>query len=100
MSKIQNLKAIHNLEEAEVFATTVVSDVKDTKFESNSQPNRRAKGSREVVSDVKDTKFESNSQPARRQLWRRGVVSDVKDTKFESNSQPSSRESGRLMSCF
>ena len=38
MSKIQNLKAIHNRSGGEHTRKGVVSDVKDTKFESNSQP--------------------------------------------------------------
>ena len=37
MSKIQNLKAIHNVIVAMSYLAKVVSDVKDTKFESNSQ---------------------------------------------------------------
>ena len=40
-----------------------------------------------VVYDVKDTKFEWNSQlTAERNAWA-SVVYDVKDTKFEWNSQ-------------
>ena len=87
MSKIQNLKAIHNTNVRLSSKNTVVSDVKDTKFESNSQRCFAVMANRSVVSDVKDTKFESNSQrqrPLRHIHW---VVSDVKDTKFESNSQ-------------
>ena len=41
-----------------------------------------------VVSDVKDTNFESNSQLVGLILLILPVVSDVKDTNFESNSQP------------
>ncbi len=37
MSKIQNLKAIHNDTVLVPVPAAVVSDVKDTKFESNSQ---------------------------------------------------------------
>ncbi len=62
MSKIQNLKAIHNCPVQATMATIVVSDVKDTKFESNSQHFREKPDLDCVVSDVKDTKFESNSQ--------------------------------------
>ena len=62
MSKIQNLKAIHNSNNITVSIPDVVSDVKDTKFESNSQRYNREWCIFYVVSDVKDTKFESNSQ--------------------------------------
>ena len=65
MSKIQNLKAIHNDPYLSVLPFFVVSDVKDTKFESNSQLEPSALGYGKVVSDVKDTKFESNSQQLR-----------------------------------
>ena len=41
MSKIQNLKAIHNLFGVLKSGGIVVSDVKDTKFESNSQRNTK-----------------------------------------------------------
>ena len=40
-----------------------------------------------VVYDVKDTKFEWNSQLLLRMVWLVTVVYDVKDTKFEWNSQ-------------
>ena len=63
MSKIQNLKAIHNSMENLIEVIVVVSDVKDTKFESNSQLQKLYHIFSFVVSDVKDTKFESNSQP-------------------------------------
>ena len=36
--KLQNLKAIHNISMAETFCTLVVINHKTTKFESNSQP--------------------------------------------------------------
>ena len=62
MSKIQNLKAIHNNQLRQSRAAAVVSDVKDTKFESNSQLSMPSTILFIVVSDVKDTKFESNSQ--------------------------------------
>ena len=62
MSKIQNLKAIHNLHVPYIPEIHVVSDVKDTKFESNSQQAIIFYNNFAVVSDVKDTKFESNSQ--------------------------------------
>ena len=62
MSKIQNLKAIHNSVYVFVWCC---ADVKDTKFESNSQHYADGTSDYIVVSDVKDTKFESNSQLAR-----------------------------------
>ena len=65
MSKIQNLKAIHNFVKGTYAIMEVVSDVKDTKFESNSQLAWKKNAQMKVVSDVKDTKFESNSQLAR-----------------------------------
>ena len=68
MSKIQNLKAIHNGIAAVLSGIVVVSDVKDTKFESNSQLRTFSFVFASVVSDVKDTKFESNSQLIRRYL--------------------------------
>ena len=37
MSKIQNLNGTHNTQKAESLASQVVYDVKDTKFEWNSQ---------------------------------------------------------------
>ena len=44
------------------FILMVVYDVKDTKFEWNSQQALNFVGSNPVVYDVKDTKFEWNSQ--------------------------------------
>ena len=38
MSKIQNLNGTHNFNNPETFMFEVVYDVKDTKFEWNSQP--------------------------------------------------------------
>ena len=40
-----------------------------------------------VVYDVKDTKFEWNSQHLNQHTVNKTVVYDVKDTKFEWNSQ-------------
>ena len=39
MSKIQNLNGTHNINGFMIFKTYVVYDVKDTKFEWNSQPH-------------------------------------------------------------
>ena len=62
MSKIQNLNGTHNLGNAFLYGYSVVYDVKDTKFEWNSQRNLPSDSFNLVVYDVKDTKFEWNSQ--------------------------------------
>ena len=63
MSKIQDLKGTHNLVWHHFCCYSVVSDVKDTRFERNSQRNLYTLFPKSVVSDVKDTRFERNSQP-------------------------------------
>ena len=87
MSKIQILKAIHNISSLNTNSTVVVSDVKDTNFESYSQLVFLFVFQTIVVSDVKDTNFESYSQRIGRLCVHLNVVSDVKDTNFESYSQ-------------
>ena len=62
MSKIQDLKGTHNHILARLGICRVVSDVKDTRFERNSQQLQSLLLLRRVVSDVKDTRFERNSQ--------------------------------------
>ena len=62
MSKIQNLNGTHNCIEVVDIKIVVVYDVKDTKFEWNSQLVFVLVGLLDVVYDVKDTKFEWNSQ--------------------------------------
>ena len=62
MSKIQNLNGTHNIIKSYNIERTVVYDVKDTKFEWNSQLNCLRNYLSCVVYDVKDTKFEWNSQ--------------------------------------
>ena len=62
MSKIQNLNGTHNSVEVISSSVVVVYDVKDTKFEWNSQLKRCLVLYFPVVYDVKDTKFEWNSQ--------------------------------------
>ena len=62
MSKIQNLNGTHNCGELYRWREMVVYDVKDTKFEWNSQHLLHIWIFRFVVYDVKDTKFEWNSQ--------------------------------------
>ena len=62
MSKIQNLNGTHNTPSYFINNRTVVYDVKDTKFEWNSQLFVFVSTLKKVVYDVKDTKFEWNSQ--------------------------------------
>ena len=62
MSKIQNLNGTHNPDFFFHSLLLVVYDVKDTKFEWNSQLMLRHEYRDSVVYDVKDTKFEWNSQ--------------------------------------
>ena len=62
MSKIQNLNGTHNCVCDGIAWVWVVYDVKDTKFEWNSQQMKQRQSKHEVVYDVKDTKFEWNSQ--------------------------------------
>ena len=65
MSKIQNLNGTHNINKLPNPVILVVYDVKDTKFEWNSQLLSPFLLVICVVYDVKDTKFEWNSQLAR-----------------------------------
>ena len=62
MSKIQNLNGTHNVLVFSFHCDAVVYDVKDTKFEWNSQHTGGLHIQYFVVYDVKDTKFEWNSQ--------------------------------------
>ena len=62
MSKIQNLNGTHNNTKLRLNRSGVVYDVKDTKFEWNSQLASFGLFYFAVVYDVKDTKFEWNSQ--------------------------------------
>ena len=62
MSKIQNLNGTHNMAYTAITDALVVYDVKDTKFEWNSQLIGLRLVFCSVVYDVKDTKFEWNSQ--------------------------------------
>ena len=62
MSKIQNLNGTHNVAKWRMAFACVVYDVKDTKFEWNSQHLIKIIDFHKVVYDVKDTKFEWNSQ--------------------------------------
>ncbi len=113
ITKLQNLKAIHNNYETSHRSDIDVINHKTTKFESNSQlislfqqgeaellsitklQNLKAihnalKSMRAtflVVINHKTTKFESNSQLCDLPLLRHPVVINQKTTKFESNSQ-------------
>ena len=62
ITKLQNLKAIHNYQGAEKAGQTVVINHKTTKFESNSQQQIFTIREGIVVINHKTTKFESNSQ--------------------------------------
>ena len=70
MSKIQNLNGTHNVEIVRIPCGIVVYDVKDTKFEWNSQLIASKCSTTSVVYDVKDTKFEWNSQLSAREVSR------------------------------
>ena len=63
ITKLQNLKAIHNLSSSIGICVVVVSNYKITKSESYSQRSICAGLSRLVVSNYKITKSESYSQP-------------------------------------
>ena len=63
ITKLQNLKAIHNRNQQGACTSNVVVNHKTTKFESNSQHSRYSLDISFVVVNHKTTKFESNSQP-------------------------------------
>ena len=65
ITKLQNLKAIHNPLPQQTYKGLVVINHKTTKFESNSQLDKHKLSEDIVVINHKTTKFESNSQ-----LWR------------------------------
>ena len=62
ITKLQNLKAIHNTKDKALEIFKVVINHKTTKFESNSQPPHSLHWPGYVVINHKTTKFESNSQ--------------------------------------
>ena len=62
ITKLQNLKAIHNFGLIDEFHASVVSNYKITKSESYSQPQSHSLVSEIVVSNYKITKSESYSQ--------------------------------------
>ncbi len=99
-SKILSLKGTHNKSSIVRPSLLVVSEVKDTKFERNSQLCSAWNIFVSVVSEVKDTKFERNSQHEVRVGSSVNVVSEVKDTKFERNSQRSPCRFFSKLRCF
>ena len=62
ITKLQNLKAIHNAVALQGICAAVVINHKTTKFESNSQPLPKCSIFWNDVINHKTTKFESNSQ--------------------------------------
>jgi len=66
ITKLQNLKAIHNILTLQPAEYTVVINHKTTKFESNSQLDKHKLSEDIVVINHKTRKFESNSQLCRR----------------------------------
>jgi len=88
MSKIQFLKAIHNLIRKKMKTNWVVYDVKDTIFESNSQPAFDKPFQTFKLFTMSKIQFLKAIHNIVQVLERDvRVVYDVKDTIFESNSQ-------------
>ena len=126
MSKIQNLNGTHNLRLWISSASSVVYDVKDTKFEWNSQPGTGALGMvpgclwcqrykiwMELTTEVTPSnsikrlfmmsKIQNLNGTHNFLLWissASSVVYDVKDTKFEWNSQPKIYDILNFFSCL
>ena len=73
ITKLQNLKAIHNSVINKDTVKQVVINHKTTKFESNSQPLPKCSIFCNDIINCKTTKFESNSQPLQLNytLWTR-----------------------------
>ena len=72
ITKLQNLKAIHNKKWVGCVVQYVVSNYKITKSESYSQQYRQVGHSKRVVSNYKITKSESYSQLCSQVLPHRG----------------------------
>ena len=126
MSKIQDLKGTHNLPCKGERQGRVVSDVKDTRFERNSQLSywsgkaylscfwcQRYKIWKELtttgyvikkynwlflMSKIQDLKGTHNLSEY--VIYWLNVVSDVKDTRFERNSQLKNINQNKPLSCF
>ena len=87
ITKLQNLKAIHNGGTIDYIKSNVVSNYKITKSESYSQLASLLDCPLVVVSNYKITKSESYSQQRGLCTARASVVSNYKITKSESYSQ-------------
>ena len=100
ITKLQNLKAIHNTRKHENLTAFVVSNYKITKSESYSQPTLLRYAKDGVVSNYKITKSESYSQPCAACYSIKRVVSNYKITKSESYSQHVSSTSLEPVCCI
>ena len=101
ITKLQNLKAIHNRLALLTFPCLVVINHKTTKFESNSQ--------QQIKQDIDNI---SCYQSQNYKIWKQFttlpvvvtsplfVVINHKTTKFESNSQPAVLSSRMYHSCY
>ena len=87
ITKLQNLKAIHNYSLRSPARSPVVSNYKITKSESYSQRRMWRRSPTCVVSNYKITKSESYSQLITCKTLFVSVVSNYKITKSESYSQ-------------
>ena len=100
ITKLQNLKAIHNGFSYAHHRVCVVINHKITKFESNSQPVIGTRAQLRGCYQSQTTKFESNSQP----VWSRPsggpVVINHKITKFESKLQRFKKSTFFISSCY
>ena len=126
ITKLQNLKAIHNAQKAQEPALEVVINHKTTKFESNSQPNSKATYSThscyqsqnykiwkqfttnmnellaplELLSIAKLQNLKAIHNYLIINILKVKVVINRKTTKFESNSQHSLSYSFKSLSCY
>ena len=100
ITKLQNLKAIHNDFGTDDSTPQVVSNYKITKSESYSQQKMWKLQNQFVVSNYKITKSESYSQLLRLTQTNEFVVSNYKITKSESYSQPKTIDLLTLSGCI
>ena len=126
ITKLQNLKAIHNIFSWHFYHSTVVINHKTTKFESNSQracvwviippcyyqsqnykiwkqfttENARKRGARRLLSITKLQNLKAIHNFIHYFTKGTGVVINHKTIKFESNSQHGLKESMRRHSCY
>ena len=87
MSKIQNLNGTHNQLRKNLPCHIVVYDVKDTKFEWNSQLAEYVANLAKLFMMSKIQNLNGTHNDYARYTNPNYVVYDVKDTKFEWNSQ-------------